>query len=229
MLALGEERFPFFELDGLALHAMRDGNSIDPFDAMRIQNQFRVRLRVVKHCHLAVADYDKLLLLERMQPADEDMCLHAACTIQEGERNVGNRMIEIAAALRSHRRWIFSEQMNDCRNIMRRKAPKNILFGPELAEIKPRRTYVFDPAEFARSNQAAQLNNRRMIVQQVADHQNAGLTSRQMKKFFAVIGTQSQWLFHKNIFSGAEGLFCERKMLRCGSRNYDAVDFGIRK
>src|SRR5215813_2348927 len=114
MLALGEERFPFFELDGLTLHAMRDGNSVDPFDAMRIQNQFRVRLRVVKHCHFAVADYDEFLLLERMQPTDEDVRFRAARKIQESQRNVGNRMIEIAAALRSHRRWIFPEQMNDC-------------------------------------------------------------------------------------------------------------------
>src|SRR5215475_7940539 len=50
-----------------------------------------------------------------------------------------------------------------------------------------------------------------------------------MKKLFAIVGTKRERLFHENIFSRENRLFCKRKMLSCRSCNHDALNFRVRK
>src|SRR5271157_448218 len=76
-----------------------DGNTVDPINAMGIQNEFLIRLRVIEHGHLAIADNDQLLLFERVQPAQEDVGFDAARKTQNRQRDIGNRMVQIAGTL----------------------------------------------------------------------------------------------------------------------------------
>ena len=124
------------ELDDFAFGAMRDGNAIDPFNLVRIKNEFVFGLRVVEDGHFVAADDDELLLFEWMQPADEDVRFDAALEAENRESDIGNWMIEIAGALSGDGRGGFTEKVKDCGDVMGRETPKDVFFRAELAKIQ---------------------------------------------------------------------------------------------
>src|SRR5215471_931815 len=48
----------------------------------------------------------------------------------------------------------------------------------------------------------------------MADHEDAGVIFGQFYEFFALLDSQSQRFFDKNIFAGENGSFCQRIVLR---------------
>src|SRR5215470_2448289 len=152
MFTFGSEGLLLFQQRCLAFDAVRYWHAIDPLNAMGIENELCVRLRIIEHRHFAIADNDQLLLLEGVQPTDENVRLHATGKIQERERHIGDRMIQVAAALRCDGGRIFLEQVNDCGNIVRREAPEDVLLGSQLSKVEARRADVFDAAKFTSAN-----------------------------------------------------------------------------
>src|SRR5262249_20816302 len=126
MFALGAKRLFFLKRHCFALHAARNRHAVNPIDAMRIEDELRVRLRIIEDGHLAVAYHDELLLLVWMEPADENVRLDATGEVEKRQRDVRDRMAQVAAALRCNSHRVFFKQMNDCGNIVRRETPQNI-------------------------------------------------------------------------------------------------------
>ena len=54
---------------------------------------------------------------------------------------------------------------------MRREGPQDVLLAPHLSEVEPVRINVLQAAERALAHQFAQLDEGRVILQQMADHQ----------------------------------------------------------
>ena len=65
--------FKRFDLDKLSLFVVRNRDISFPFDGMRIKEQFMLRFKVVKNCHLTVADYNEPLFFILMDPRNEYM------------------------------------------------------------------------------------------------------------------------------------------------------------
>ena len=58
---------------------------------------------------------------------------------------------------------------------MRREAPQNIFFAPHLAEVQPVRIDVLNLAERSAADDFSQFQERRVVLQEVADHQDKAL------------------------------------------------------
>ena len=71
------------------------GIAILPFDPVRIQHQL-VSARVVEHRHLLRPDHHQPLFLDRMQPAHEDVGLHAAGELEMAQRDVRDVVIQVS-------------------------------------------------------------------------------------------------------------------------------------
>ena len=78
MQAFELERFLLVQENYLAFGPSRHGYAVHPIDAMRIKNKLLIRAGVIKNRHFAVTDNDQFLLLERVQPAYEDVSPDAA-------------------------------------------------------------------------------------------------------------------------------------------------------
>jgi len=90
-----------------------------------------------------VADNDELLLLEGMQPRNKDMGLFTTCEGQVGHRDVGNRLVQLLAALRGHLGRLLSDKRVDHGQVVGCKRPENVLFAPYLSEVEPVRIDIF--------------------------------------------------------------------------------------
>ena len=88
-----------------------------------------------------------------MQPAHKDVGFHAVLKFQGTQRGVHNRRIQVTAALRRRESRYFAKDTKDHGDIMRRKTPQNVLFGPELSQIQARRINVLDFSKMAQLDQ----------------------------------------------------------------------------
>src|SRR5437867_2187587 len=102
---------------------------------MRIDDKLAFGLRVIEHRHFAVCHHHQLLFLERMQPADKDMTSDAAGEIECRERDVGNIRIEVTASMRRTAPGKLPEQVEEHRDVVRREAPKYVLFRSKSSQI----------------------------------------------------------------------------------------------
>src|SRR5271169_181338 len=110
-----------------------------------------------------------------MQPTHKDVCLDATLELQSAQRSVHNGGIQVAAALRGSVQGHFAKDAKDHGNIVRRKAPQNVLFSPELPKIQPRRVDVQDFSEVALLDQSVELGDRRVVLENVPHHQHGAL------------------------------------------------------
>src|SRR5215469_13020680 len=59
-----------------------------------------------------------------------------------------------------------------------------------------------------------------MILEKVADHEDARLLTRQGQELLPIFNTQCQWFFDEHIFSRKQRLFCKSEVLGRG-RSYN--------
>ena len=136
MLALGLERLAMVQSDILALRFDGRGYAVLPFHLVGIQHQF-VLGGVIKHRHLFRTDNHQPLLFERMKPAHKNVRVNAAGKLKLTERDVEDIAIQMRAALAGNPARLFIQQGQNHRDVMRRKAPQNVLFRPNLADVQP--------------------------------------------------------------------------------------------
>ena len=115
------------------------------------------RLAVVEHRHRVAADHDQLLLLERMQPRHEDVRALAAREEQVRSGHVGDLLVEVVAADGLYRFRLLADQRQDHRQVVRREAPQDVLFAPDLPEIEAVRIEILEPPQRALAHQFLQL------------------------------------------------------------------------
>src|SRR5258708_7943751 len=125
MLALGLERFFVANRHDFTFCLDCRGNSILPLDLVGIEDKLLVA-RVIKDGHFLRTNHHQPLLFERMQPTDEDMCLHAARKTELTQRYIENMAVQIGSPLAGHLGGTLVEQRKHYRNIMRRKTPEDV-------------------------------------------------------------------------------------------------------
>src|ERR1700746_1030148 len=92
------QRLSLFECNRIGLGLPRDRDGLAPLDPVRIEQQLAAPgLSIVKDRHRPVADYHKLLLLERMEPGHEDMRLLATRESEKRGRDIGDRLVQVVA------------------------------------------------------------------------------------------------------------------------------------
>src|SRR5215211_5434845 len=96
-----------------------------------------VGTRVFKHSHLLAPNNDKLLLFVRMKPADKDMSPRTVIKQQIGNGYVGNVRLQVSATRCRYLKRCLSDQGQNHRDVMGRKAPQRILLTADLSHTEP--------------------------------------------------------------------------------------------
>ena len=107
---------------------------------------------------------------------------------------------------------------------MRREGPQDVLLAPHLSEVEPVRIDVLQPAERALAHQFPQLDERRVVLQQVADHQPPVLALGEAAQLLGLGDGQRQRLLDEDVLAGFESRACELGMQRRRCRDRDAGD-----
>src|SRR5215831_8136878 len=103
------------------------------------------------------------------------MCLNTARKREKRYGNVGDLLMEIVAALRRDSMWHFSQQSKDDRDVMWCKAPEDVFLTSNFAEVQAIGIDVLNAPEFTAIDQVFELQNCRVIPQQMPNHKDAPL------------------------------------------------------
>ena len=180
------------------------GDPVLPLNTVRVHDEL-VGGSIVKHHHFLGAHNHQALLFEGMQPAYENVRLRPARECQICQRHIRNPLIEVRTAGAANFRRLFAEQRQDHRDIMRREAPKNVFFGANLANVQTVGVHVLHASNITAGDQLFQLEDGRMVLQNVPDHQDPALTSSQVDEVCPIGSLQCQWLFNEDILAGQQG------------------------
>ena len=176
---------------------------VGPIDPMRIEEELLLR-GVVENGHFLRADDDEALLLRRVEPTDENVAARSTAELQPAERHVhhAGRQVALPVGFRGDR--LFAQQMKDDGDVVGGEAPEDVLFRPDQAHVQPVGIAVEDAPESAFLDQLAEADDRRMIKEDVSDHEDGAAMLGQGDQFFALPGIQSQRLFDEDVFARFE-------------------------
>ncbi|HEY7808169.1 MAG TPA: hypothetical protein VIC34_13310 [Croceibacterium sp.] len=93
------------------------------------------------------------------------------------------------------------DQSQDHRDIVRRKAPDDVFVTADSPEIEPRRGDVAHRAEFAGIDDSGQFHEYRMVLQQMAHHQNPAGRARRLGHRASVVEVERDRLFDADILA----------------------------
>jgi hypothetical protein len=107
-------------------------------------------------------------------------------------------------SLRPRPAWKFSQNRQDHGDVVRRERPDHVFFLANPSDMEPVAGDVLDLAQMAAMNQIKQLPDERMILQKMADHQDAALVFREMRQRMALRSRQSERLLDKHMLAGPQ-------------------------
>src|SRR4051794_8531899 len=110
---------------------------------------------------------------------------------------------------------------------MRRKTPQNVFLGAQFSKIQPGRIDVLNPTQSPFTDHLLQFYDRRVILKDVSDHQNALPLFRKPHEFAPFTRVQREWFFNKDIFAVQKTFLYEFEMLHCWSSDDHAANHWI--
>src|SRR5688572_11051126 len=84
---------------------------------------------------------------------------------------------------------------------MRGEAPENVLLGPYLPDVQAVRVEVVDLSESTALNQLLQLQDSRVIPEDVPDHQDSAVCRRDFDEMFSMLDVDGQRLFDEYVLA----------------------------
>ena len=167
---------------------------------------------IIEDRHLLRTHHDKPLLLDGMQPADEHVGLDPTREVEVAQGDVKDVAIQIGSALARDTNRHLVEQRQHHRDVVRGKAPENVLLGANLADVQTVGVEVVDLSEGAVANQLLQLQDRGVISENVSDHEDSALRRREPHQLLAVLHVHGQGLLDEHVlarFQSRSGHFVE--------------------
>ena len=142
------------------------------------------------------------------------MRLLAARESQVRRRHVGDRPVQEIAAdgLDLHR--LGADERKDHRHVVWGEGPQDVLLAPDLSEVEAARIDILQPSEPALAHEVAQLQERRVVLQDVPDHEAPVEPLGEGAKLLRLLDLQRQRLLEEDVFAGRQGLLAERVVLR---------------
>src|SRR4051794_34998553 len=213
--ALLPERLRRLERDRHRLRLRGHRHIVLPLDFVRIEQELSLPwLAIIEHRHPVGADNDEALLLIRVEPRYKDVRLLAARESQVRRRYVGDRPVQEIAAdgLDLHR--LGADERKDHRYVVWGEGPQDVLLAPDLSEVEAARVDILQPSEPALADEVAQLQERRVVLQDVPDHEAPVEPLGEGANLLRLLDLQRQRLLEEDVFAGRQGLLAERVVLR---------------
>ena len=89
------------------------------------------------------------------------------------------------------------------------KAPEGIFLAADLAEIEPVGGDVVKRAEFARGHESLEVLNERMILQQVANHEDTVVGAGQFDQFVGFREIKAERFLDEHVLACEQGSLSE--------------------
>ena len=131
-----------------------------------------IGLHVVERRHLLGPDDRDAPLLVRVKPGEVQVGDPSGGEAQVAEHDVLDPVLHIRLAVRRALLGLFADQVQHDRHVVRAEAPQRVLLGPQLAEVHAVAVDVIERPQRARVDQLLQARHRRVVLEQVADHQD---------------------------------------------------------
>jgi hypothetical protein len=135
--------------------------------------------------------------------------------------------VQIIRASGIHRFRGISDQGQDHGDIVRCKTPQNVLFPPHLPEVEPIGIDILQPAKIAPIHELFQLQECRVILQQVTDHKASVDFFGESTKRFCLLRIKGEGFLDENMFPGEQCLARQCAMQHRRRRDRDCIDRGI--
>jgi len=149
-----------------------NGGIVPPHDLVVIEQElFRPGHRVVEDGHLAIADNDEFLVLEGVQPRDEDVCLDPRGEIEVRRGHVGDPVVQVVSACRLNALGFLAGQREDHGDVMGGEGPQGVFLAADLSEVEAVGVDVVDAAQASRDGQLLEPHEDGVVLQQVTDHE----------------------------------------------------------
>src|SRR5262249_17731321 len=150
---------------------LQNGLRVVEIHPLIVQDQLFSVQEVVEHGHLRAPDHDEPLFLEGVQPADEDVGPDARSEMETGNRDVGKVGRDVAPAATRDLDGKLPRQPKDHGDVGRCETPEGVFLDPDPSEVEAIRVDVVDLTESPLRDQTSQLEDGRMVVEEVTDHQ----------------------------------------------------------
>jgi hypothetical protein len=110
---------------------------------------------------------------------------------------------------------------------VRRKAPKDVLLSPNLAEIQAIGIEIAQPAQGALAHQGAHFDEGGMVLEEMADHEHEAPLLRLSDESGTFRVAQGERLFHEDMLAGLKRLHDHSGVLFGRRRNRNGIDCRI--
>ena len=97
------------------------------------------------------------------------------------------------------------------------KGPEDVFLPANLAQTQTSGINILQAADFSRLDHFLEPDNGSMIMQDMPDKESLSSFRGQADQLFAIPVGEGQRLFHKDMFAGLQGFFCNFKMRAAGA------------
>ena len=184
-------------------------------------------VHVVEDHHLFRAHNHHLPRLVWVEPGNVNLGDAAVGEMQVGENHVLDAVLQEAGAAGGNLVGLGSEQIQNYRNVVWGQRPEGVLALADDAQVQALRIHVMNVAQAATVDMLFHGRNRRVIFQQMADHQLAVHALGQLDHLLRMIDGQGRRLFHKHMLAGRQRTNNHLVVQRRGSNNRHGIRVGI--
>ena len=110
------------------------------------------------------------------------------------------RCLDVGATAADHLERGATHEPQDHRDVMRRKAPEDVLLAPDLPQVEPVRVEVEDLPELTAREQLADPPDRRVVLEHVADEEDPLALAGQPDELRCVLLAESQRPLDEDVF-----------------------------
>src|SRR4051794_3653589 len=142
-------------------------------EALVVDDELLLHRHVVERGHLLRADDREAALLVRVEPRQVQVSHEPRREAQVAEDDVLDRPVHVALAERVQLARLLLGQVQQHRYVVSAQRPERVLVRAQLAKVEPVAVDVADVAELPRTCDLLQLVHARVVLEQVADHQDA--------------------------------------------------------
>ena len=157
--------------------------------------------------HGGLADQGQPVFLERVQPADLDLCPYAVRKFNAAEAAIRDALAEVGLGHTPDGDGSgLRQQAQDDRDVVGGQAPEGVFLGSDLAQVHPVGGNAEDLAEGSLGDQLLQPANSGMILQQVPDHEDPVVVAGHFLQLLPLADREGKGLLHIDVLARQQGL-----------------------
>src|ERR1019366_6326411 len=173
--------------------------AVAPIDTLVVDDQLLTQ--IVETGHLFGADDYQSLLLEGVQPRNEDVGAHAIVKEKIRDRDVSNIRADVGSSAGNHLEGRIAHKAKDDCDVVRGEAPEDVLLATNLAEGEAIGVDIANLSEFAGCDQLAQLHYAGVVLKDMADHEDTAACTCEIDQLAAFLISKREGLLNENVLT----------------------------